>query len=80
MSGEFSHTQTGLAIPLLNGQLLTLLHSERPKLYGVLVVLSAIGLKEEVCFRRKPFPLLIDYFGMAKVSRKTNSKSSYPPL
>ena len=25
--------------------LLTLLHSERPKLYGVLAVLSAVGLK-----------------------------------
>ena len=28
--------------------LLTLLHSERPKLYGVLAVLSAIGLKSGV--------------------------------
>ena len=26
--------------------LLTLLHSERPKLYGVLAILSAIGLRE----------------------------------
>ena len=25
---------------------LTLLHSERPKLYGVLAILSAIGLRE----------------------------------
>ena len=28
----------------LAGQVLTLLHSEQPKLYGVLAVLSAIGL------------------------------------
>ena len=30
---------------------LTLLHSEQPKLYGVLAALSAIGLKiKEICF------------------------------
>ena len=34
---------------LLNrGQLLTLLHSERPKLYTILAFLSAIGLKERI--------------------------------
>ena len=31
------------------GLILTLLHSERPKLYGVLAVLSVIGLKEGIC-------------------------------
>ena len=31
---------------LSKGQLITLLHSEQPKLYGVSAVLSAIGLKE----------------------------------
>ena len=30
--------------------LLTLLHSEGPKLYGVLAVLSAIGLKKRICY------------------------------
>ena len=33
--------------------ILTLLHSERPKLYGVLVVLSAVGLKPAVVVIRK---------------------------
>ena len=34
---------------LLNGvQLLTLLHSERPKLYTILAFLSAVGLKEKI--------------------------------
>ena len=31
----------------IRSHLLTLLHSERPKLYGVLAVLSAKGLKQE---------------------------------
>ena len=31
----------------------TLLHSEQPKLYGVLAVLSAIGLKSMFCFQYK---------------------------
>ena len=35
---------------------LTLLHSERPKLYGVLAFLSAIGLKERICFFKKLTP------------------------
>ena len=34
------------AVLLKTGDSLTLLHSERPKHYGVLVFLSAIGLKE----------------------------------
>ena len=39
-------------VPLFNGSLfLTLLHSEWPKLYGVLAILSAIGLKEGICFK-----------------------------
>ena len=29
--------------------LLTLLHSERPKLYTILAFLSALGLKEKIC-------------------------------
>ena len=38
---------------LLNGsQLLTLLHSEWPKLYRVLAILSAIGLKKRPHFER----------------------------
>ena len=35
---------------LNGGQLLTLLHSERPKFYGVLANLCAIGLKEGIHF------------------------------
>ena len=35
--------------------LLTLLHLERPKLYGVLTVLSAIRLKERICFYSSKF-------------------------
>ena len=42
---------------------LTLLHSEQPKLCGVLAILSAIGLKRNLHFSR------------AKVSRKTNKNS-----
>ena len=34
-------------------QFLTLLHSERPKLYTILAFLSAIGLKVYVCFCMK---------------------------
>ena len=34
------------------GLLLTLLHSERPKLHAILVFLSAIGLKERICCDR----------------------------
>ena len=38
---------------LLNlGQLLTLLHSELPKLHRVLAVLDAIGLKKRICSLR----------------------------
>ena len=34
-----------------------LLHSERPKLYAILVFLSAIGLNKSIC---KFFPLSVD--------------------
>ena len=37
------------------GLYLTLLHSEQPKLYGVLAILSAIGLKERICSQRRIF-------------------------
>ena len=45
------------------GQLLTLLHSEGPKLYGVLAILCAIGLRERICYNRsksKFFSLRVD--------------------
>ena len=35
------------ALPLFNNLCLTLLHSDRPKLYEVLAVLSVIGLRKE---------------------------------
>ena len=56
--GKLSYVQTGLtvllaflqyhlevAFSLILPQLLTLLHSERPKLYAILAFLSVIGLK-----------------------------------
>ena len=33
----------------MQAQILTLLHSEKPKLYAILVFLSAIGLKSAKC-------------------------------
>ena len=48
---------------LKGGQLLTLLHSEGPKLYGVLAILRAIGLRERICYKRsksKFFSLRVD--------------------
>ena len=41
------------------GRLLTLLHSEWPKLHRVLAVLSAIGLKERMFSPEILFPLFI---------------------
>ena len=38
-------------VHIMSQMFLTLLHSERPKLYGVLAVLSAIGLKMTDCFK-----------------------------
>ena len=37
---------------------LTLLHSEQPKLYGVLAVLSAIGLKKKGTYSSNPIHLI----------------------
>ena len=42
----------------LLGQIVTLLHSERPKLYIILVFLSAIGLKERIFSSRTNCNLL----------------------
>ena len=36
---------------LTRGIFLTLLHSERPKLYAILAFLSAIGLKEKIALK-----------------------------
>ena len=40
------------------GFLLTLLHSERPKLYAILVFPSAKGLKARICLRGAIYFLL----------------------
>ena len=48
---------------------LTLLPSERPKLYGVLAVLSAIGLKKKLKIKKQTFLFLI-YFGRISTERK----------
>ena len=39
--------------PVILINLLTLLHSEQSKLYGVLTVLSATGLNKGICKRRR---------------------------
>ena len=44
------------------GLFLTLLHSERPKLHRVLAFLSAIGLKENICFKRSGFFCFVLFF------------------
>ena len=46
------------SLPFKWGQLLTLLHSERPKLYTILAFLSAIGLIGRICSYRNDFFLL----------------------
>ena len=59
---NFSHPYSGWGDGG-EGQLLTLLHSERPKLQTILAFLSAIGLKEFVPLEAKCkiFPLREDY-------------------
>ena len=42
--------------------ILTLLHSEQPKLYGVLAVLSGIGLKKFILIK---FPIFTTHTGSA---------------
>ena len=51
--------------------ILTLLHAERPKLYGVLAVLSAIGLKSQIT-RITTYlnAQILDYFGKSFCSWK----------
>ena len=61
------------------GQLLTLLHSERPKLYTILAFLSAKGLKEEFAMLfmiRCPFGKVSSLpFGMILLVREASRKS-----
>ena len=47
MSGFFSERTRS------EGQFLTLLQLERPKLYAILAFLTAIGLKERICSSRR---------------------------
>ena len=54
----------------IRGQLLTLLHSEWPKLHRVLAILGAIGLKEIIwASRSKFFPLRIDPMSANEANR-----------
>ena len=50
--------------PFGKGFLLTLLHSEWPKRYGVLAILSAIGLKERICSKVKGKYVLLHVSGV----------------
>ena len=45
---------------------LTVLHSERPKLYGVLAVLSAIGLRTEKNFMKYGVAPVTTIYGCSK--------------
>ena len=60
---------------------LTLLHSERPKLYSILAFLSAIGLSKHVRDERnlfaKPF---LDQIPILRYSRLSLSRSRRDPL
>ena len=71
---------------------LTLLHSERPKLYGVLAVLSAIGLKTSAVERFKNYYVHVYSYGVDYLfcpvpfcpkfrrSRVPYNSASYPVL
>ena len=50
---KFDHARR-LFLPILEGLIpaLTLLHSEWPKLYGVLAILSAIGLNKVYSYKK----------------------------
>ena len=60
---------------------LTLLHSGRPRLYGVLAFLSAIGLKERVCsYDSKFFPSTVSPLRKAaksEIGRVASPESSH---
>ena len=47
---QYAHVYLRIYSNSLDRTALTLLHSERPKLYGVLAVLSAIGLNSSQCY------------------------------
>ena len=46
----------------VHAESLTLSHSEQPKLYGVLAVLSAIGLIKQVDLGKKKICYLVDLY------------------
>ena len=64
-------------LPLVR-KLLTLLHSERPKLYTILVLLSAIGLKEKFIPKEKVLSFKsIPHVRRTLSFRKVNWKSHF---
>ena len=56
----------------------TLLHSEQPKLYGVLAVLSATGLKGEYALKGAQFFLLETYDPYGKGRQKFDCRIASP--
>ena len=55
------------ASPIHDSQLLTQLHSERPKLYIILVFWSAIGLRERILFSKSRL-----FFNQVSLLREAN--------
>ena len=59
------------------GLLLTLLHSERPKLYTILAFLSAIGLKERIAYMG-PNSFFYKMTYLEKRGTQQNDRAAFP--